>query len=309
MAIPVRCTCGSSFTLKDEYAGQLLKCPNCGNQLQAGAVSVSSGGAAAAAAPALAPVLDPLLQRDKFLLRQKHFSISEKYYVSDEQGNAIAFVQRPAHLARNVLAIVAGVIAGMVWIAVVAAAADAVSAGSEAAIAALIIFGFLSGIAILVLVAVGLSAKRHVTFYRDDKRTERLLEVLQDRKLQFLNATYTVRDAQANPIARLRKNYLYNIFRKRWYCNGPDDRVLCVAKEDSILLSLLRRFLGPLFGLLRTNFILCTDASGNTVLGEFNRKFTILDRYVLDLTPDASRSLDRRIALALGVMLDTGERR
>jgi hypothetical protein len=45
------------------------------------------------------------------------------------------------------------------------------------------------------------------------------------------------------------------------------------------------------------------------VIGEFNRKFTILDRYVLDLTADPGRNLDRRIALALGVMLDTGERR
>jgi len=43
--------------------------------------------------------------------------------------------------------------------------------------------------------------------------------------------------------------------------------------------------------------------------GEFNRKLTILDRYVLDMRADTTRSLDRRIALALGVMLDTGERR
>ena len=45
------------------------------------------------------------------------------------------------------------------------------------------------------------------------------------------------------------------------------------------------------------------------ILGEFNRKFTLLDRYVLDLTHDLQRTLDRRVALALGVMLDTGERR
>ena len=40
-----------------------------------------------------------------------------------------------------------------------------------------------------------------------------------------------------------------------------------------------------------------------------NRKFTVLDRYVLDLTADEERALDRRIALASGIMLDTGERR
>jgi len=45
------------------------------------------------------------------------------------------------------------------------------------------------------------------------------------------------------------------------------------------------------------------------VFGEFNRKFTLLDRYVLDLSADPARTFDRRVALALGVMLDTGERR
>jgi hypothetical protein len=65
-----------------------------------------------------------------------------------------------------------------------------------------------------------------------------------------------------------------------------------------------------MFGLLRTNFVIVSGANASgQVLGEFNRKFTLFDRYVLDLSPDATRSLDRRVALALGVMLDTGERR
>jgi len=45
------------------------------------------------------------------------------------------------------------------------------------------------------------------------------------------------------------------------------------------------------------------------VIGDFNRKLTLLDRYVLDLRQDPDRRLDRRVALALGIMLDTGERR
>jgi hypothetical protein len=45
------------------------------------------------------------------------------------------------------------------------------------------------------------------------------------------------------------------------------------------------------------------------VLGEFNRKLTLFDRYVIDVRGDVEGILDRRVALALGVMLDTGERR
>ena len=73
------------------------------------------------------------------------------------------------------------------------------------------------------------------------------------------------------------------------------------------MLSLLRRVLGTFFGLLRTNFLFLRP--DGEVLGEFNRKFTLLDRYVLDLTADTERTFERRLALATGIMLDTGERR
>jgi hypothetical protein len=83
---------------------------------------------------------------------------------------------------------------------------------------------------------------------------------------------------------------------------------LCVVKEDSLILSLLRRTGIPIFALMRTNFVFL-QGLGEEVVGEFNRKFTLLDRYVLDMSADTLRSIDRRIALAVGVMLDTGERR
>jgi len=172
----------------------------------------------------------------------------------------------------------------------------------------LVALAVIGAIVALIAVGVGLSAKRHVTFYRDESKQDKLLEVLQDRKWQPITATYTVRDRAGRTLALLWKNYLYNIIRKRWYVKAPDGTTLYVAKEDSIILSLLRRLLGPLFGLLRTNFIIVRDGSED-VVGEFNRKFTLLDRYVLDLKADRARALDRRVALALGVMLDTGERR
>jgi hypothetical protein len=132
--------------------------------------------------------------------------------------------------------------------------------------------------------------------------------VLQDSKVQFLKATYTVRDHRSLIIARLHKPYVYNLFRKRWDCLSPNGALICVAREDSIVLSLLRRVLGPFFGLLRTNFVILRGST-DQVIGEFNRKLTLLDRYVLDLSGDSQRRFDRRMMLALGVMLDTGERR
>ena len=90
--------------------------------------------------------------------------------------------------------------------------------------------------------------------------------------------------------------------------DGPGGEPLALAIEDSIVLSLLRRVIGTFFGFLRTNFVLIRGRDAE-IFGEFNRKFTLLDRYVLDLSGDTARTFDRRVAVALGVMLDTGERR
>jgi hypothetical protein len=116
---------------------------------------------------------------------------------------------------------------------------------------------------------------------------------------------------EGTPLGRMKKNYLYNIFRKKWSVVDPEAKPILIAREDSLILSLLRRFLGPLFGLLRTNFVLLTPGPDGQeqIRGEFNRKLTIFDRYVLDVTRDRPRTIDRRLAVALGVLLDTGEHR
>ena len=295
MSIRVTCQCGTSYDLKDEFAGKLVKCPQCGRENRV------SGAPAAARAQA-----DPVFDRDIFLLRQQMLKISEKYDVADEQGQKIVFVERPAHFLRNLGALLAGLVAAIVTFVVFGALADSTRGTGLEGIFVLLAVG--GGFAVLFVVGIALSAKRHVTFYRDASKRERLLEVLQEKKFQPITATYTVRDAKGTPLGRFRKNYLYNTFRKRWYVDGPDGSAAYVAKEDSIILSLLRRVLGPFFGLLRTNFIILR-AGSDEVIGEFKRKFTILDRYVLDMSADRQRLVDRRVALALGVMLDTGERR
>src|SRR3989440_393122 len=297
VAVRVTCQCGTSYELKDEFAGRLVKCPQCGRENRVPGV---------VPATAVKPQADPVFDRDVFLLRQQLLRISEKYDVADEQGKKIVFVERPAHLLRNVGALLAALVAaGVVGVGFGMLADMAKGTAFEDVLVALAAIG---AIVALIAVGVGLSAKRHVTFYRDQSKRDKLLDVLQDRKWQPITATYTVRDRAGRTLALLWKNYLYNIIRKRWYVKAPDGTTLYVAKEDSIILSLLRRLLGPLFGLLRTNFII-VRAGSEDVVGEFNRKFTLLDRYVLDLKADRVRALDRRVALALGVMLDTGERR
>jgi uncharacterized protein YxjI len=250
--------------------------------------------------------LDPAFQRKKFLLRQKHMAISEKYYVWDESGKTILFVQRPAHLIRSCLAVLAGLAALVVVIGAAIALATAIN--DKGVTPFIVVPAALLSLVGTIGVIIFLAPKRHVFFYRDDTKSELLLKVEQDQKFAPIIATYTVSAPSGVVLAKLRKNYLYNILRKRWYVLGAHGEILSVIKEDSLFVSILRRFVGPLFGILRTNFVYFRGDSEQPI-AEFNRNFTLLDRYVLDLSHDAGGHLDPRIALAAGVMLDTGERR
>jgi uncharacterized protein YxjI len=49
--------------------------------------------------------------------------------------------------------------------------------------------------------------------------------------------------------------------------------------------------------------------AGEEVIGRIDRKFQLRDRYVLDLTGDPEKRIDRRLAIALAVGLDTLQNR
>ena len=74
----------------------------------------------------------------------------------------------------------------------------------------------IAAIALTFAVGIILSPKRHIDFYADESRTELLLKVLQDKKFHVIVATYTVLTPAGELLGRMRKNYLYNVFRKKW---------------------------------------------------------------------------------------------
>ena len=294
--VVVSCPCGEVYELRTEYAGRLLECPACGRHLRAGQ------------APGLprppAPGTDRAFDRDRFLLRERVLTITSKYEVWAEDGTPILYVERPTYPVRTVLAYVLAAVAALIVMGLTARLA---SMAPEPTGPLLAIAGWAAIAATFLVVSMSARPLRHVTVYRDESRREILLRVLQDQRLAVLTRTYTVVSTAGETLARFRKRYLYNILRKRWDVLTPAGALIARAIEDSVILSLLRRALGPLFGVLRTNFLLVTP--DGEVVGEFNRKFTLLDRYVLDFSGDPGRAIDRRVGLALGVMLDTGERR
>lgn len=300
MPVLAVCACGADYNLKDKYAGQRLGCPKCGG-------------------PVLVPALPPpppvkpqegdlVFARDVFLMYQNHLAINEKYYITSKDGHPLMFAERPVYFWMNTLAGLGGIAAGVGNMMLAIALYHAAKKGGLPfpALYALAVWSKLGTVIVVAVATMFLVKKRHITVYRDDTRAEVLLQVTQDFRVPLLTSSYTVTDPDGRPLGRLFKKRLRNIFRKRWYGVGPEGDLILVAREDSMVLSVLRRAMMGFFGFLHTNFVIYGKAG---VLGEFNRRMTIQDHYVLDLSADSLRSLDRRMALALGVMLDTGEGR
>ncbi len=147
--------------------------------------------------------------------------------------------------------------------------------------------------------------KRDIYIFEDETERKQLLTIKQDSVFQYLTRPFSVYDEAGKLIARIIRDNIYSIIRRRWRIILPDGTKLGVAIEDSFFKSFLRRFM-PMGEILKTDFIIIIDGQ---MVGKFIRKWTLFDRYVLDLSQDAEMKFDRRIAISVGVLLDTGERR
>ena len=160
--------------------------------------------------------------------------------------------------------------------------------------------------------------RRNIHIYGDDSKTELLLSVNQDHFGELIHRNYTVCINDGTELAKLSRNNITSLFRRGWSIRDPHGSLLAKALEDSVAMAVFRRvvdlipFVSILGLVIRTNFHFLVpegDESHLLRIGTFNRRFTIFDKYVLDLSEDHARALDRRVALAVGILLDTAEKR
>jgi hypothetical protein len=89
------------------------------------------------------------------------------------------------------------------------------------------------------------------------------------------------------------------------------EQEVAIARERSQVAAIARRLIdfvpdwGGLIPILY-NFDIVVD---DRVVGSMNRKFQLRDRYVLDLSGDHERKVDRRVAVALAIGLDALQNR
>jgi hypothetical protein len=128
--------------------------------------------------------------------------------------------------------------------------------------------------------------------------------------LDIGGARYDVFAGEEN-IGRLWHKFGESLFRTTWHVGGPQEDEVAIARERSTAAAVARRvvdfvpYVGE-FVPIPYNFEILMNGD---VIGGMDRKFKLRDQYVLDLSGDRDRKLDRRLAIALAVGLDTLQNR
>jgi hypothetical protein len=158
--------------------------------------------------------------------------------------------------------------------------------------------------------------RKNITVFADDSASQRMLSLYQEHFFELIRREYTITDEQSGErVGFASRHNLKSWFRRRWDITDAAGAAF-VCRENSTVMTIIRRAIDwipyvAIIGLLiPTNFeVFALDSAGETRLGTFNRKRSIADKYVMDLSEDKMRRFDRRLAVALGLLLDTAEAR
>jgi uncharacterized protein YxjI len=156
-----------------------------------------------------------------------------------------------------------------------------------------------------------LAVKERVNFFADEAETQELFHVQARTWLDTGGSRYDVVDVHDGTIGTLHHVLGKSLLRTTWTVANAAGEEIAIARERSQAMAIARRaidFVPEVGGLIPIpyNFDILV---GGEVVGTMNRKFQLRDRYVLDLTADPDKALDRRLAIALAVGLDTLQNR
>ena len=155
-----------------------------------------------------------------------------------------------------------------------------------------------------------LAIREDIRFYADESESHELFRIKARTILDTGGSRYDV-FAGDEQIGLLHHDFRKSLIRTTWRVLDADGQEVAISQERSSAMAILRRlidFVPDYGGLIPIpyNFDFLIDG---TKVGEMNRKFQLRDRYVLDLSGDTGRKLDRRVAVALAIGLDALQNR
>jgi hypothetical protein len=154
-----------------------------------------------------------------------------------------------------------------------------------------------------------MALKEDIRFFADENETRELFRLKARTMLDIGGSRYDIFEGEER-IGFLWHKFRESLLRSTWHVGGPDEQELALARERSQVAAILRRVVDFVpYGEwvpIPYNVDFLIDGA---VVGGLSRKFKLRDQYVLDLSGDTDRKIDRRVAIALAIALDALQNR
>ncbi|MFL6129010.1 MAG: hypothetical protein ACJ73E_08080 [Mycobacteriales bacterium] len=153
-----------------------------------------------------------------------------------------------------------------------------------------------------------LRIREQIDFFTDESQTVPLLRLRARKVFEFRGVTDVLLPDGGQLIGTLQKNFAKSLLRSSWSVLDPTGREVATAQESSMFFAVLRRLwdLIPFVGDVPYFIPFHFDIHGpdGRLLGTYVRRWALRDRYLMDLSGDPQRWLDRRLMMAFTVALD-----
>ena len=149
-----------------------------------------------------------------------------------------------------------------------------------------------------------MAIKEDIRFYADESQTHELWRI-KARSMMEIGGRYDITTPEGEKIGVLVKVFGRSLMRSTWQILDSAEQEVAIATERSMSIAILRRVIDivPYGDFVPIPFHFTIDA-GERHIGDLNRRLGYRDTYDLDVSGDVERTIDRRLAVTLGVGLD-----
>lgn len=150
--------------------------------------------------------------------------------------------------------------------------------------------------------------REQIDFYTDESQSMPVMRLQARKVFEFRGITDVLLPNGGQVIGSVRKNFARSLLRSSWSVLDPAGREVATAQERSMFFAVLRRvwalipFVGDVPYFIPFHFEI--HGPDGRLLGTYVRRWALRDRYLMDLSGDPQRWLDRRVMVAFTVALD-----